>query len=79
MGDTENIPETFHKNNPKSRYPRKTVCPSCKQETTFVCIGEQRWPEDLALSAEMDAVVTVWRCSNCQTTMSAPVLEGLMK
>jgi hypothetical protein len=53
-----------------SKLPRKAQCSSCTAETVFVYIGEQHWPEDVARAAGMKAVVSLWRCTECQTTIT---------
>jgi transcription elongation factor Elf1 len=70
MSLTDDVQPTTTEEAPVSNLPRKAQCPSCAAETVFTCIGEQRWPEDVARAAGMKAVVTLWRCTVCHTTIT---------
>jgi hypothetical protein len=50
-------------------------CPTCRQETRFQYLGEQRYPERVAQKLNINPVVMLWRCENCHTTMSENELE----
>lgn len=54
----------------KRGFPRKAKCPSCEQEVTFTFVGEQHWPEQVAKAANISKVITLWCCSNCNTTIT---------
>ena len=46
------------------------TCPTCHAETVFTFVGQQTWPEAVAKSLNMPSVVNLWRCENCQTTIT---------
>jgi len=45
-------------------------CPTCKGRTGFKFLGEQRWPERLVKKMGVGPVVTLWRCQDCDTTIT---------
>lgn len=52
------------------RARRHATCPSCGNTTTFSLTGEQRWPEKIAAAAGLPAVVQLWTCCACGSTIS---------
>jgi hypothetical protein len=51
------------------------VCPTCRQETDFKFLGEQRWPARLVEKLGIPPVSLMWTCSNCHTTLSEPEVD----
>ncbi len=54
---------------------RRAQCPSCQQSHLFTYGGEQHWPDKVARATGMDAVVHLWHCSGCNSTVSECELE----
>lgn len=50
----------------------KEYCHSCRREARLVYIGEQTWPLQVANRMGIRPVVTLWRCTICQTTITIP-------
>jgi hypothetical protein len=50
--------------------PVMTSCPSCGAMTVFTFIGVQRWPRRVAQMMGTKETITLWKCGNCQTTIS---------
>ena len=48
----------------------QAVCSACNQKVVFHYIGKQTWPEKVAKALGMAATVTLWRCGNCNTTLT---------
>lgn len=46
------------------------TCPTCQQCGHFEWLGEQRWPVDVARKLGLPAVITLWSCPSCMTTVS---------
>jgi|FLYN01.1.fsa_nt_gi ribosomal protein S27AE len=57
-----------------SHMPREACCPTCGHPTQFTFLGEQRWPEKVAQTLGIPAVVEQWLCGQCHTTITEPVL-----
>jgi len=53
---------------------RGATCPICNCRGDFFYLGEQRWPLELARRMEVPAVIGLWSCPNCMTTVSEPDL-----
>ena len=51
------------------RSERTATCPTCGETTTFRYVGDQRWPETVAEAAGMPAIVRLWMCNRCSTTL----------
>jgi hypothetical protein len=51
-------------------------CPTCGQETHFIFLGEQRWPEKVAAKLGLPAVMLQWSCESCHTTLSEPAPDA---
>jgi len=45
-------------------------CPTCGGQSGFDFLGEQRWPERLVEKMGVGPVVTLWRCRDCDTTIT---------
>jgi hypothetical protein len=50
-------------------------CPSCGNASRFTLIGEQRWPESVAASAGIPAVIRLYVCGHCNSTISEQNLK----
>jgi hypothetical protein len=46
------------------------VCPGCQQYGKFTSEGEQHWPADIAAAHGLPAVIPLWTCPHCHTTIS---------
>ncbi|MCC7206782.1 MAG: hypothetical protein IT323_05720 [Anaerolineae bacterium] len=46
------------------------MCPSCRCTGEFEFLGEQRWPRDIAALAHLPAVINLWGCPHCHSTIS---------
>ncbi|MBZ0295653.1 MAG: hypothetical protein K8L99_24055 [Anaerolineae bacterium] len=55
---------------PNSPPNRIAYCPSCGKRSAFSYSGTQRWPERVARAAGLKAVITLWNCENCHSTIS---------
>lgn len=45
-------------------------CPTCGQTGTFTHIGVQTWPERVAAAMNINPTTHLWRCEQCQTTVT---------
>jgi hypothetical protein len=50
------------------------MCPTCNYNGEFELLGEQRWPEEIAQRLGVPAVIRLWSCPHCLTTISEPDL-----
>lgn len=48
----------------------QAMCPRCNHLADFDYLGTQTWPERVAKRLGKPVTVTVWKCGNCQTTLS---------
>jgi hypothetical protein len=53
---------------------RLATCPTCKRSGEFDFLGEQRWPPQVAQRLGLPAVIALWSCPHCATTVSEPDL-----
>jgi len=49
---------------------RQATCPNCRQTGDFRFSGEQQWPRDVAAVLGLPAVIPLWTCPHCRTTVS---------
>jgi hypothetical protein len=54
--------------------PRLAMCPTCRQTGRFEFLGEQHWPPEIARKLGLPAVIRLWSCPTCRTTLSEPEL-----
>jgi hypothetical protein len=54
--------------------PRLALCPTCRQTGRFEFLGEQHWPPEIARKLGLPAVIRLWSCPTCRTTLSEPEL-----
>jgi len=59
----------------KHTHTQEGVCPTCGSYTTFVFLGEQRWPPRVAEKLGLAPIMLLWTCGHCQTTISEPASE----
>jgi ribosomal protein L37AE/L43A len=57
-----------------TRQQQQAYCPACSQRTHFEQVGVQQWPPDIAAAAGLPAVMPLWTCRQCHTTISEPDL-----
>lgn len=50
-------------------------CPTCGQQTSFSFNGQQHWPAHIAATIGVAAVVNLWNCDHCHTTISEQSLD----
>ncbi len=62
-------------NNPGTVADVTAYCPTCHHRARFSFAGEQRWPRRVAEAAGLDAVVRLWNCGCCHTTVSERELK----
>lgn len=48
----------------------QTVCVTCGQDATFNYMGEQVWPERVAMAMQVKPEVELWQCGHCHTTLT---------
>ncbi len=46
------------------------TCPTCHTQSVFTHLGQQTWPKAVAQSLNIPAIVDLWRCGNCETTIT---------
>jgi len=46
------------------------TCPTCRCRGEFEYLGEQHWPEEIAAKFNLPAVILLWSCPCCHTTVS---------
>ena len=46
------------------------VCTSCEQEATFQYRGDQTFPQAVADQLGLPAVIHLWSCGHCHSTIS---------
>jgi len=51
---------------------REGQCPTCGEQTHFIFLGQQRWPEKVAAKLGLPPVMLQWSCERCHTTLSEP-------
>jgi ribosomal protein L37AE/L43A len=56
---------------------RDGICPTCGHYTRFRFVGEQRWPERVAVRLGVSPINRIWQCSHCQTTLSEHDIDGI--
>jgi hypothetical protein len=56
-------------------HSHEAICPSCKQHTTFQFAGEQRIPQNIAEKLQIPAVIPLWSCDSCRTTLSEEEID----
>ncbi len=49
-------------------------CPSCQQHAHFTFNGNQNWPPEVARKLGLPAVIGLWTCSACHSTISETAL-----
>lgn len=54
---------------------RQATCPACQRRRAFTFSGSQRWPEAVAAQHDLPAVIRLWTCTTCHTTLSEQELE----
>jgi hypothetical protein len=45
------------------------TCPTCHRSGPFKDNGKQRWPRAVAAAHGLPAVITLWTCPYCRTTL----------
>lgn len=55
---------------------RHALCPSCGVMTTFLLVGTQHWPPEVAKLAGLPARVDLYTCCNCHTTLAGHTLDS---
>lgn len=50
-------------------------CPGCHQYARFTFNGNQHWPAEVARKLGLPAVIGLWTCSACHTTVSELTLK----
>jgi hypothetical protein len=50
------------------------MCPTCNYNGEFELLGEQHWPPEVAQRLGLPAVIKLWSCPHCMTTVSEPDL-----
>jgi hypothetical protein len=51
------------------------TCPSCHKRARFHFAGHQHWPPEIAAAHGLPAVIALWTCPFCQTTLSETALQ----
>lgn len=54
---------------------RFSFCASCRTRRRFQYVGEQRWPERVAKVTGLPAVVQLWQCCTCRTSVTRSMVE----
>jgi hypothetical protein len=55
---------------------RMAICPTCQTLGEFEWIGEQQWPEEVAQRLRLPAIIGLWSCPHCKTTVSELALDA---
>lgn len=50
-------------------------CPSCQQHARFTFNGNQQWPPEVARKLGLPAVIGLWTCAACHSTISENALR----
>jgi len=50
-------------------------CPSCQKISSFVYIGQQKWPEKVARKMGVPQLIRLYVCQSCKTTVSEMFLH----
>jgi len=66
MNTTRSLPDAAE----QPTAPRQAYCPTCGERAWFTFLGEQRWPEQVARTLGVPAVVEQWVCDTCHTTIT---------
>ncbi len=53
---------------------RYALCPTCWYAGHFQYSGQQRWPPTVARLHGLPAVMNLWTCPNCHSTLSEAAL-----
>lgn len=45
------------------------ICPSCETHSSYILLGIQRWPEQVAKQLGVPVEQAIWQCEHCKTSL----------